>query len=96
MASYRGPAVLLTDVGTEFTVGADLRSLTATHESWGGLVTIAGEHWEAIKNKDKGFRLRLPTGTEASFFRQNPSESPPISASLPFRIRILGDGDAPF
>lgn len=92
MSTYRGAATLITSSGTEIKVGADLQTRGA---DWGGLLTIDGENWNAVKNETSG-RIRLSTGVEGEFLRPNPAELPPPSPSLPFRIQIVGNGDAPF
>jgi hypothetical protein len=95
MAIYQGPAVLITDEGAEFTVGADLRSRQDRLESWFGRLTIPGEHWGDLKNKADGYRLRLPDGTEGAFIRTQTNDSPRTPGS-PFFYNIVGNGDAPF
>jgi hypothetical protein len=95
MSTYRGPAVLITDEGVEFTVGANLSGQSRPRPHWSGTLTIAGQHWDAVKNKGKGFRLRIGN-REAPFHRPNPSEMPPSSPESSFWIRVLGDDHAPF
>jgi hypothetical protein len=34
-----------------------------------GRLLIQGEHWDALKNKTDGYRLRLPSGKEGAFLR---------------------------
>lgn len=95
MSTHRGSAVVITDDGAEFTVGANLAKRSNPLESWAGTLTIAGRYWDAVKNKDKGFQLRIGD-REAPFQRPNPNELPPATPDTPFVIRILGDGHAPF
>ncbi|WP_435643892.1 hypothetical protein ACR9VJ_26555 [Streptomyces sp. H49] len=95
MAIYQGPAVLVMDDGAEFTVGADLRSKLAGHESWGGRLLVQGDHWDDLKNKVSGYRLRLPSGQEGEFVRIQTDDRPRTLGS-PFFYNILGSGDAPF
>jgi hypothetical protein len=95
MAIYQGPAVLITDEGAEFTVGADLRSRLAGLESWGGRLLVQGEHWDVLKNKVSGYKLRLPDGSEGDFLRTQ-TDDHPRTAGSPFHYNIVGNGDAPF
>lgn len=92
MSTYRGASTLIADGGTEIRAGADLK---ANDRSWGGYLTIDGRNWDIVKNLWSG-HVRLPDGTVGAFDRPNRSETPPASADLPFRIRIEGNGDAPF
>ncbi|MFF0736923.1 hypothetical protein ACFYVK_35580 [Streptomyces chartreusis] len=95
MSIYQGRAVLITNEGTEFTVGADLRSRQDGRESWFGRLTVPGEHWDALKNKVDGYRLRLDTGQEGEFIRTQTNDRPRTPGS-PFFYNIIGNGDAPF
>ncbi|MGC5534196.1 hypothetical protein [Streptomyces sp. SR-10] len=95
MAIYQGPAVLVTDEGSEITIGADLRSRTDGREEWMGRLLIQGEHWDALKNRTSGYRLRLPSGKEGAFLRTQTNDRPQAAGS-PFFYSIVGDGDAPF
>ena len=95
MSTYRGPAVLITDDGDEFTVGANLASRVNGLESWGGKLTIGGQYWDLVKNRDKGFTLRIGQ-REAPFMRPNPSEMPPAGPDAAFFVTILGSDNAPF
>ena len=95
MTIYQGPAVLVTDEGEEFTVGADLRSRLAGHASWGGRLLVQGEHWNTLKNKVSGYRLRLPDGREGEFLRTQTDDRPRVLGS-PFHYNIVGNGDVPF
>ncbi|MEV6174867.1 hypothetical protein AB0L99_42515 [Streptomyces sp. NPDC051954] len=92
MDIYKGASALIADDGVEIRAGADLK---ATGTSWGGYLTIDGQNWDIVKNLWSG-RIRLPNGTVGAFDRPNRSEKPPTSPDLPFRIRIEGNGDAPF
>lgn len=82
----------MTENGTEIRAGADLKG---SERSWGGYLTLDGENWDLVKNMWSG-RLRLPDGREGAFDRPNRSELPPTSSEVPFRIRIEGNGEAPF
>lgn len=95
MSIYQGPATVVTDEGDEFTVGADLRSQMAGRESWGGRLLIQGEHWDSLKNKVDGYRLRLPSGREGAFLRTQ-TDDRPRAAGSPFFYNIVGNGDTPF
>lgn len=95
MSMYQGRAVLITDEGAELAVGADLRSRQDGLESWFGRLTVPGEHWEALKNKVSGCRLRLDTRKEGEFIRTQTNDRPRTPGS-PFFYNIVGNGDAPF
>lgn len=95
MSIYQGPAVIVTDEGPEITVGADLRSRTDGLESWHGRLLVQGEHWNELKNKVDGYRLRLPSGKESAFIRTNTNDRPRTQGA-PFFYNIVGNDDAPF
>lgn len=95
MSTYQGPAVVVTDEGSEITVGADLRSRTDGRESWHGRLLVQGEHWDELKNKTAGYRLRLPSGKESAFIRMHTNDHPRTPGS-PFFYSITGNDDAPF
>jgi hypothetical protein len=92
MSTHRGASTLVTDHGTEIRAGADLKS---TGSTWGGYLTIDTENWDIVKNLWSG-RIRLPNGTEGAFDRPNRETTPPNFDLPMFRIRIEGNGDAPF
>ena len=95
MSTYQGRAILITDEGVEIAVGAQLRSWQDRRESWGGRLTVDGEFWDVLKNKDKGFRLRLDTGREAMFDRPHTDDRPRFPGA-PFFYTVMGYGDVPF
>jgi hypothetical protein len=95
MATYQGPAVLLTYDGCEFTVGADLRSRQDGRVSWFGRLLVPGEHWDDLKNRVDGFRLRLQDSREGAFIRAQTNDRP-SSPGSPFFYNIIGNGEAPF
>ena len=95
MSIYQGRAILITDEGVEIAVGAQLRSWQGRRESWGGRLTIDGEHWETLKDKDEHLRLRLTNGNEATFNRPHKQDIPAFPGA-PFFFTVLGNGDVPF
>ena len=94
MSTYQGRAILITDEGHEIVVGAQLRSLQGRRESWGGRLTIEGEHWDTLKNKDEGLKLRLNNNV-ATFYRPHKQDIPAFPGA-PFFFTVMGDGDVPF
>ncbi|WP_171115521.1 MULTISPECIES: hypothetical protein [unclassified Streptomyces] len=96
MSTYQGRAILITDEGVEIAVGAQLRSWRdGRRASWGGRLTIDGEYWDILKNKDEGLRLRLTNGNEATFNRPHKQDIPAFPGA-PFFFTVMGDGDVPF
>jgi hypothetical protein len=95
MGMYQGRAVLITDEGVELAVGADLRSQQGERASWFGRLTVPGEHWDDLKNKVSGYRLRLDSGKEGEFIRTQTDDRPRTPGS-PFFYNIVGNSAAPF
>ena len=91
MKTYRGASTLITEDGTEIRAGADLKG---DETAWGGYLTIDTENSTLVMNLWSG-RIRLPSGAEGAFDRPN-REAPPNPTLPMFRIRIEGNGDAPF
>src|SRR4051812_45437326 len=91
MKQYRGASTLLTDDGTEIRAGAGLEG---NETRWSRYLTIAAENLPVVMNLSSG-RIRLPNGAEGAFDRPN-REAPPRTHFPAFRIRIEGNGDAPF
>jgi hypothetical protein len=92
MKSYRGASTLIAEDGVEIRAGADL---SGDERRWGGYLTIDDENWDVVKNLWSG-HIRLPNSAVGAFDRPNRSEGPARSPSMPFRIRIEGNGEAPF
>ena len=92
MNTYRGASTLIAESGTEIRAGADLK---AADGSWGGYLTIDTENLDVVLNLWSG-RIRLPSGSEGAFDRPNREAVPPRPELPMFRIRIEGNGDAPF
>lgn len=92
MRSYRGASTLIAENDTEIRAGADL---SGDERRWGGYLTIDIENWDVVKNLWSG-RIRLPNGVEGAFDRPNREPRPPRFDLPVFRIRIEGNGDAPF
>jgi hypothetical protein len=88
---HRGACTLIVEDGAEISAGADLKKSTI---GWGGYLTVGAENIAAVLNLWSG-RIRLSNGNEGAFDRPN-RETAPVRTDLPFRIRIEGNGDAPF
>ena len=95
MSTYRGEASLILDTGRELTVAAEL-SQTAQDglTDWGGTLAVPDQSKPIeMVNLQQG-TLRTEHG-EGQFVRPDISDwlDSPVGQ---FRIRILGNGDAPF
>lgn len=92
MNTYGGPVVVITDDGAETTVTASLRKdHTGT---WSGILTTAvQDDWNSIRNLMQA-RLRLPDGSEGAFIV--PDLPGPFTPGTGGRLRVGGNGDAPF
>lgn len=91
MNTYRGASTLIVEDGAEIRAGADLKK---SPTGWGGYLTVDSENIKTVVNLWSG-RIRLANGKEGAFDRPN-REPAPVRTDLPFRIRIEGNGDAPF
>jgi hypothetical protein len=92
MTTYKGAALLLIDDGRQFTGEADLSKDAAG--TWRGILTFAGEaHVPVLLNITEG-RVRID-GRDGAFVRPDTSDWA-ASPRGPFRMRIEGNGDAPF
>ncbi|MFE4818651.1 hypothetical protein ACFRFU_19890 [Streptomyces sp. NPDC056704] len=92
MTTYKGAALLLIDDGRQFTGEADLSKDASG--TWCGVLAFAGEeHVPALLNVREG-RVRID-GRDGAFVRPDISDWA-ASPRGPFRMRIEGNGDAPF
>lgn len=95
MSTYRGEASLILDTGRELTVTADLtQTVQGGRTDWGGTLTVPDQSKPIeMVNLQQG-TLRTEHG-EGQFVRPDIADWLDSPAGQ-FRIRILGNGNAPF
>ena len=95
MNNYRGDASLILDNGRAFPVAADLaKTILGGRTVWSGTLSVPDQSKPVeVMNVQQG-SVRTPHG-EGKFIRQDISDWLDSPAGQ-FRIRIEGNGDAPF
>ncbi|PAZ15695.1 hypothetical protein CLM62_12930 [Streptomyces sp. SA15] len=95
MSTHRGTAVLLLEDGREFDVAADLtKTILNGRTIWGGTLSVPDQSKPIeLMNLQQGI-VRIG-GAEGAFNRTDISDWLDSPAGL-FRIRVEGNGDAPF
>jgi hypothetical protein len=91
MSTYDGQAVLVTEDGTEVAVTAKLHG---DSQGWSGTLETPAHRKRDLLNLTTG-RLRIKDKGEGAFVRPDTSDWIDSPASL-FKMRIMGNGDAPF
>lgn len=95
MSTYRGEASLILDSGRELTVTADLaKAAIAGRIDWDGTLSVPAQSQPIELTNLEGGSLRTEHG-EGKFVRTDISDWLDSPAGQ-FRIRIEGNGDAPF
>lgn len=92
MTTYKGAALLLIGDGRQFTAEADLSKDSSG--TWRGILAFADEeHVPVLLNVREG-QVRID-GRDGAFVRPDTSDWAATPRG-PFRMRIEGNGDAPF
>lgn len=95
MATYNGPAVVISNDGTEYPVTTTLTTSTNGYlTGWNGQLAVPLATFQDLLGQDDG-RIRLQNGSEGRI-QFGESSTDMTQESSVTHIEIFGSGDAPF